>query len=63
MKSVKKLKKWEVVGSLKQGHYVDVFTIYYLTGSVVLIDMEYSDVNYAAFDVGAFFCEFSGKKL
>ncbi|CAI8035057.1 Ethanolamine kinase [Geodia barretti] len=30
------------------------------TGSVVLIDMEYSDVNYAAFDVGAFFCEFAG---
>ena len=39
------------------------YNYYYLTGSVVLIDMEYSDVNYAAFDVGAFFCEFAGKAI
>ena len=37
--------------------------VLYHTGGVVLIDMEYSDVNYAAFDIGAFFCEFAGKYL
>ena len=29
-------------------------------GEVVLIDMEYSGINYPAFDVGCFFCEFAG---
>ena len=30
---------------------------------MVLIDMEYSGVNYPAFDVGTFFCEFAGDAL
>jgi thiamine kinase-like enzyme len=29
-------------------------------GDIVLIDMEYSGLNYPAFDIGCFFCEFAG---
>ena len=31
-----------------------------IPGEVVLIDMEYSGLNYPAFDIGCFFCEFAG---
>ena len=33
------------------------------SGDVVLIDMEFSGVNYPAFDIGCFFCEFAGKLM
>ena len=32
----------------------------YVAGTVTLIDYEYAGVNYPAFDVGSFFCEFGG---
>lgn len=32
-----------------------------LIDSVHLIDMEYCDLNYAAYDIGNHFCEFTGK--
>ena len=37
--------------------------IIYLTGEVTFIDFEYADVNYSAYDIGNYFCEFSGNFL
>ena len=43
------------------GLSLDLFLLLLVTGSVALIDFEYSGPNYCAFDLGDHFCEFAGR--
>ena len=49
--------------SMIVGLFGDCDGIIYLTGAVTFIDFEYADVNYSAYDIGNYFCEFSGNFL
>lgn len=41
-------------------HDMYMYCTYLYAGTVTLIDYEYVGVNYPAFDIGSFFCEFGG---
>lgn len=41
-------------------HDMCMYCTYLYAGTVTLIDYEYVGVNYPAFDIGSFFCEFGG---